>query len=284
MESELDPKWGEYSPLHDPRILANFKARSTDVLITTAPKAGTTWMQQILYQIKTGGDPDFDNIDDVVPWLELPHGNCSWQQLLEKYEQLPAPRIFKTHCTYPQTPHPDKVKIILSSRDPRDCCVSFYHHMISMKQEALDLFGIKAPESFDEYFEDWMSFGAWYRNVASWWPHKNDPNVLWFRYEDMVRDLSDTIEQILDFLGWTLTEKQKQNVLQYSSFNWMRDHNDKFVVQFDNGESMFKPKGFIRKGQIGDHKNLMSKKQEDRILERAKQELPEDCLRFLELI
>ena len=284
MEAELDPKWGEYSPLHDPRILAHFEARPTDVLITTAPKAGTTWMQQILYQIKTGGDPDFTNIDEVVPWLELTHKNTSWEQLLEKYRQLPDPRIFKTHCTYPQTPHSDKVNIILSSRDPRDCCVSFYHHMTSMKQEALDLLGITAPSSFDEYFESWMSFGAWFRNVASWWPHKEDANVLWLRYEDMVKDLSKTVDQILNFLNWSLNETQKQNVLKFSSFDWMRQHNDKFVVRFDNGESMFKPKGFIRKGQVGDHKNLMSTEQEARIIQRAEKELPEDCLRYLDLV
>lgn len=284
MDSVLDPKWGEYSKLHDPRILANFKANPSDVLITTAPKAGTTWMQQILHQIKSGGDPDFENIDDVVPWLELPHNNLSWQQLLQKYEKLEAPRVFKTHCTYPQTPHSDKVNIILSSRDPRDCCVSFYHHMISMKQEALDLMDIQAPSSFDEYFESWMSFGAWFRNVASWWPHKNDPNILWFRYEDMVKDLNGTVDKIVAFLGWPLSEEQKQKVLLYSSFAWMREHNDKFVVRFDNGESMFKPKGFIRKGEVGDHKNLMSPKHESRILERARKELPEECLRYLQLL
>lgn len=283
MEDVIDPRWGEYSPLHDPRILAHFEAEPTDVLITTAPKAGTTWMQQILYQIKSGGDPDFSSIDEVIPWLELPHSNSSWQELLEKYQKLPRPRIFKTHCTYPQTPHSDKVRIILSSRDPRDCCVSFYHHLMSMKQSALDYVGIQAPESFDEYFESWMSFGAWYRNVASWWPHKDDPNVLWFRYEDMVRDLQTTVDEILVFLDISLTTDQKQAVLKYASFDWMKQHRDKFVTRFDNGESMFKPKGFIRKGQVGDHKNLMSPEQERQILERAYQELPDDCIGFLGL-
>lgn len=284
MEKEIDPKWGEYSPLHDPRILANFDARSTDVLITTAPKAGTTWMQQILYQMKSGGDPDFTSIDDVVPWLELPRRNYSWQELLQKYQLLEAPRVFKTHCTYPQTPHADKVKIVLSSRDPRDCCVSFYHHLISMKQKALDLVGIRAPDSFDEYFDSWMTFGAWFRNVASWWPHKDDTNVLWLRYEDMKSDLSASVDQLANFLGWPLSQEQKQKVLEYSSFDWMRENNDKFVTRFENGESMFKPKGFIRKGQVGDHKNLMTPDQEEKIIDRARKEIPEECLRYLDLI
>ena len=56
---DIDARWGECSPLHDPKLLAHFKARPTDILITTAPKAGTTWMQQILYQLYSGGDADF---------------------------------------------------------------------------------------------------------------------------------------------------------------------------------------------------------------------------------
>ena len=58
---------GEPFPLHDPHALAFFQPRPTDVIITTAPKAGTTWMQQILHQMRTGGDTSFGTIFEVVP-------------------------------------------------------------------------------------------------------------------------------------------------------------------------------------------------------------------------
>lgn len=281
MEPDIDPKWGEWSPLHDPHILAHFKARPTDVLITTAPKAGTTWMQQILHQLKTGGDNSFTYIDQVVPWLELPRSNKSWQQMLEYYEQLPNPRLFKTHCTYPQTPGVNTARIILSSRDPRDCCVSFYHHVMSMTDVALQRANMTRPQSFDEYFEDWMSFGAWYRNVQSWWPHINDENVLWLRYQDMVKDLKNSLQQILSFLEWKLDEASLNKALELCSFPWMKQNAEKFTSRSETGESLFKPGGFIRKGQVGDHKEIMSHEQEQRILDRAKDILPEDCLRFI---
>ena len=141
----LDPKWGQPDRTHDPWVLAHFQALESDVLITTAPKAGTTWMQQILYQMRTGGDPNFDTIDAVVPWLERPRAGKSWQQVLEDYDALPRPRLFKTHCTAEQTPGIGTASIILTVRDPRDCCVSFYHHLMNMTDEAREASGHQRP-------------------------------------------------------------------------------------------------------------------------------------------
>lgn len=283
MTKVIDAKWGKPSPFHDPYALANFQARPTDVLICTAPKAGTTWMQQILFQLKTGGYEDFRSINEEVPWLEWPHPEKVWQQVLADYERIEEPRIFKTHCTYEQTPGADTARIVLSSRDPRDCCVSFYHHMLDLSDEIKHLYGIAETPPFDQYFEDWMKFGSWYRNVASWWPHINKENVLWLRYEDMKLDLSGCVDQLTSFLGWQLNKEQKTRVLKYASFDWMKAHSEKFMIHGGHEKPMFKPGGFIRKGQVGDYVNKMSEDQQERILERARVDLDPDCLVFLGL-
>ena len=49
----------------------NFKPRPNDVFVVTSPKCGTTWMQQILHQLRSGGDMSFDDIDDVIPVIEM---------------------------------------------------------------------------------------------------------------------------------------------------------------------------------------------------------------------
>jgi hypothetical protein len=275
-----DPRWGKPDPTHDPWLLANFKPRPDDVLITTAPKAGTTWMQNILYQLRSGGDPGFDSIDAVVPWLELPRDSLSHTEVLEGYESMASPRIFKTHCTYEQTPGTGTVNIIMSSRDPRDCMVSFYHHIMDMTDEARAHGNFSKIQTFDDVFELWMNFSAWFRNLASWWPHFDDDRLLWLRYEDMKQDIDGCVDHILGFLHWDITPAQRQAVNEYISFDWMKTHTDKFTMNIQ-GKSAFKPGGFIRKGQTGDHKQKLSATQEQQILDRAREVLEADCLRFL---
>jgi hypothetical protein len=282
-QDTIDTRWGKPSPLHDPYALANFTPRPTDVLITTAPKAGTTWMQQILHQLRSGGDENFRSIYDVVPWLEFPQEGRSWEQVLEDYEKIPDPRIFKTHCTWSQTPGTDVAMIILTSRDPRDCCVSFYHHVMDLTDEARRQTGIKQPQSFDEFFDRWMDFAAWFRNVQSWWPHFHDDNVLWLRYEDLKLDLGSGINQILDFLGWQVTPEQMPGILEYCSFNWMKNHAERFTRHSASAEPAFRPGGFIRKGQSGDYKNLLQQRHVDRIMAKATEMLEPACLDYLDL-
>lgn len=274
-------RWGSPTPTHDPRILARFKPRASDVLITTAPKAGTTWMQQILHQLRSGGDPSFDSIDNVVPWLERPRDNMSVQDIINRYESISNPRLFKTHCTYEQTPGTGIVKIILSSRDPRDCCVSFYHHVMDMTDEARKRLGFDRYQTLDDVFEAWLEYAAWYRNVKSWWPHFHDDKLLWLRYEDMKRSLDESIDRIIRFLEWEITPAQRRLAIEYSSFEWMKTHSGKFTRQVQSAKPTFKAGGFIRKGQVGDHKSKLSVEQEQRILEKARAMLEPGCLEFL---
>ncbi len=281
--TSLDPKWGQPDGTHDPWVLAHFQALESDVLITTAPKAGTTWMQQILYQMRSGGDTDFDNIDTVVPWLEHPRKGKSRRQVLDDYDAMPRPRLFKTHCTAQQTPGIGTASIILTVRDPRDCCVSFYHHLMNMTDSARDMTGHQRPVSFAAHVDTWIKFAAWFRNVKSWWPYRDHEKVLLLRYQDLKRDLGVGVDQITKFLDWELTSEQKAKVLEYSSFDWMKAHDEKFSGQTESGNSSFKPGSFIREGKVGGYRDLLTPQLEKRILDHAHAELEAECLRFLEV-
>jgi len=282
MTNLLDPKWGQPDPTHSPLTLSNFLPRESDILITTGAKAGTTWMQQILHQLRSGGDDQFLAIDDVAPWLELPRPELTQGEIQSRYEAMKNPRIFKTHCTYEQTPGIDTVHIILTFRDPRDCCISFFHHLNDMTDEARETHNIPKPENLDNYVEKWLEIGSWYRNVASWWPHREKSNILLLRYEDLVNDLPSGMDTILRFLNWELSVEQKEKAIEYSSFPWMKENADRFIMQRD-GKPLFKPGGFIRRGKTGDGKLRLSPEHNKAIVEKAHEILEEVCLEFIKI-
>ena len=277
----LDPRWGERSMMHDPALLAGFRPRETDVLITTAPKCGTTWMQQILHQIRSGGDDTFEVIWDVVPWLEAPDSTLTIDEQLARYEALPEPRLFKTHCTAAQTPGLDLARIVLTSRHPCDACVSMHHHKHDMTDAARSIGMPPPPTSMDEHVAQWLAFGSWFRNLRSWWPERNRENLLWLRYEDLVADLPSGVDRIVAFLGLELTPEQRERVLLHASFGWMRANQGRFTKPRADQPSLFKPGGFIREGAVGGHEKALSPAHVAAILERARQDLEPECRSFL---
>lgn len=50
---------------------------------------------------------------------------------VEYVESLPSPRVIKTHLPLTLLPENllEKAKVVFVARDPRDACVSYFHHM-----------------------------------------------------------------------------------------------------------------------------------------------------------
>ncbi len=117
-----------------------------DYTISTYPKAGTTWLQQIVHQLRTGGDEHFSKISMVIPWL-LPESVFGEQ--VGDMGYTVRPRVFKTHLYYD-----DMVKIggkhIFVMRNPEDTLWS-YQHFLHMAN--------RAGENY------WSSFGLGCHNL-----------------------------------------------------------------------------------------------------------------------
>ena len=102
-----------------------FQPRNTDIIVSGGPKSGSTWLQQIVHQLSTGGDMDFGELIEVVPVVEFAH---DLQQDLEA-EQKGFPRCFKTHYWYPRCPKGGKY--IWSLREPCACAYSYFNMLQS---------------------------------------------------------------------------------------------------------------------------------------------------------
>ncbi len=203
----------------------NFTPRATDIFISTAPKAGTTWCMQICHTLRTAGHMDFDEITCVVPWDEA--AGTTGQDL--DAEQIANPRLFKSHCTYDQITK--GARYIYVARNPSDCLVSFYHFIVPY-------FGYSEDDiSFEDFasiffFKGQSSHGSIFPHLLSWWKERENPNVLWLFFEDLKEDLPACVRKIADFMHIPLTAELEGIVLEKASFRYMREHASQFDDHF----------------------------------------------------
>ncbi|MCY3968547.1 MAG: sulfotransferase domain-containing protein [Acidobacteria bacterium] len=230
----------------------NFKLRPTDVLIATYPKAGTTLMQQIVHGLRTGGDMDFDEITEVVPWLELAHDLG-----LDLEAPQPAePRVFKTHFDRHSAPRGGRT--IYVARDPADSLVSFYYFFSGWIFEP----GAVSIENFAlDYVLHGSRSGRYWDHLVSWWPHRLDADTLWLCFEDIVADLPAAVARVARFMDLDPEHPNIEIATRQASIDFMRKHGSKFddnlVRRTRNGPCGLPPEAFsskVRKGRVGESK------------------------------
>ncbi|MGZ3459367.1 MAG: sulfotransferase domain-containing protein [Archangium sp.] len=227
------------------------KPRPGDIYIATSPKAGTTWMQMIIYQLVTGGRGEFDHIHQVAPYLEQLVTKHYAEQTLDT---LPSPRILKTHLGYEKLRPPKDSKVIYVTRNPVDSLLSFHHHMCLAEGAWMD---------FDLFFKQVMTGNnPWISHLESWWPHRTDENVLHVRYEELVKDLEGNLRRIASFCGIPLDESRMGEILEKCSLPYMKQNTYKFDFRLTLFDRQGLKDGFIRKTGVGTERAKLSADQQ----------------------
>lgn len=247
----------------------NFVPRPSDVFVVTPPKAGTTWIQQILHGLRTNGSMDFDEISLVIPMIERAH---DYGYLDLDMEQVAQPRMYKTHLWYRDCPK--GARYIFVARDPKDMCVSFYHFkknwMFDEKDIPLDDFVEGIMLSQDKPATPMTNASLW-QIIVSWWPHRNDSNVLWLHYDDLHENLAACVKLIAEFIGVGADDEDLQQlVVKQASLDFMMQHHSQFdehQMKLGMNEAMGLPRnagmgsenpGKVRTGTIGGHRDALS--------------------------
>jgi hypothetical protein len=227
-----------------------FVPRPDDIFIVTYPRSGTTWMQMILYQLTTDGNMDFPHINEYCPWFEESVRSA------DGFEGRLSPRSFKSHLSYRQIPK-GPGKYIYIARDGKDVAVSYFHFFRSH-------FGFHG--TFDEFFDLFMrgkvEGGSWFEHVRGWWQHRNDPNVLFLRYEDLLHDLEGCLRRIIAFCDLEVEPARFPTILERCSFAFMKANESKFDYQLGVlWEQGVRWNAFIRQGRAGAWKGTLSSRQ-----------------------
>lgn len=107
-----------------------------------------------------------------------------------------------------------------------------------------------------------VTFGPYWKNLLSFWNHRNDPNIFFLKYEDMRNDLDKVIRDVAKFLEKQLTEDQIEKLKRHLSFESMKNNrsvNYETLVELNTKFKLIECEGsFMRSGAVGGYKAAMS--------------------------
>jgi len=262
--------------MNSPRVkriaFSGYTPTASDVIVATYAKSGTNWAMQIALQVAYYGDAEFDFIHDLVPWPDAPlpliRAKLSDPTLAES-----APsglRVIKTHWDRQFVPYSPEAKYIVVVRDPKEVFVSGYFFAKSMFGSVAD-FKYSGNDWLDLFLSDRYVFGSWAAHTASWWSYRDSDNVLVITYNELKRNPRAIIQRIASLMQVTLTEEQREKVVEKSSFGYMRTHEDRFVPPlrvFGGRQNLM-----FRRGEAGASEELIDTEQQARIDRYALSEL-----------
>lgn len=202
--------------LHGQRGFELYKAQSSDVVVNSFMKSGTTLMQQLVYQLlcatgRVTPDPDgelFDDISEVVPFIEVCH-LVGW----ENPRNTCFPRCFKSHAQAELFDGTQRYIVCL--RDGRRVGASLFDFAFDwLVPEART----ETAEIRNEAFRIWtdtfyLDTAMWFKQVRSWIDAaRNGWNILFLQYDDMCADLQRTIGTVAKFLDVKLNDEVLKKV------------------------------------------------------------------------
>ena len=286
------------------------KSRDDDIVIATAYKSGTTWMQQIMSQLLFNGEPPAA-LGDLSPWVDL---RVPPREVKEgMIEGIPGRRFLKTHLPTDALEYDTAKKYVYVARDGRDAFMSLMNHYkfgnemwYGALNESPGLVGDKLPSWEDAcdgkdgddavrtIFDKWLNtpwgqhpwekdgwpFWSLFYNAKTWYDAKDLPNVLMVHFTDLKKDLGGQMRRIADFLGAPIDEAKFDARVHACTFDAMKG-NAAAIAPL--GGAMWKGGAdtFINKGTNGRWIGVLTEAQVAAYEKAAEERLGPECAKWL---
>ena len=222
--------------------------------------------------------PPDQRLDVVFPQLE----EVGKEFIESKGTVLAGIRLIKTHLPYNLVPKNPKAKYVIVTRNPKDCCVSFFHHTVGFPKH-YDFADGKFDTYFNLFLEGKVDHGDYFDFLRQLLDHKDDPNVLFQRYESGRQNTTEYVLQIASFLDESVyparlladDERILNLVLEHSSLNSMK----KDPRRWCSDRTGHQP--FIRRGNTGGWSELLTDEQAAKLQSRLDEKFTKAELDFL---
>jgi len=250
----------------DSRRWTPYEPRSDDIVIATAPKCGTTWMQRIV-SLLVFQDTKPRPLTAVSPWIEA-RFRLTTDEVHANIKAQTHRRFLKTHLPVDGLPLYDEVRYIHVARDGRDALMSMHNHYTGFSEDQLkqfDRIGLedpvigraypRIPRDPAEYFRQWISTPvvpgesdglpapSLFDLEAGYWAERQRSNVLLVHYNDLKRDLDGEMRRVASFLAIQTDEKVWPALVAAAEFEAMRKAGAELMPQtktmFEEGSNRF---------------------------------------------
>jgi len=286
--------------VRDSRHWDHYTPRPGDVIVATAPKAGTTWTQRIVSLLIFQSAAPVP-IMSTHPWVD-----CRYQMPIEAMiavlEAQTHRRAMKSHLPFDALPIHDEVKYIHTARGGLDACFSFHNHFANFTPQAIgaieriaqldgDTGGFPSPpEDSREFFLSWIErksddivpvANTFFDLERSYWSERGRENLLLVHYNDLKADLSGEMKRIAAFLGIETPAALWPQLVEAATFESMKGQGTALLP----GIEMAVKGGhqtFLNKGTNGRWKDVLTPDDIASYRTRAAQELPPGLNDWLE--
>ena len=227
-----------------------FKFRPDDIVISTPPKCGTSWVQMITALLIFQSPELPAPVSTLSPWLDVRWAPKS--QVLADLDKQTHRRFIKTHTARWGLPIADGVTYICVGRDPRDVALSWDDHMANVDRTVAGMKIIAAaaidgvdppprpdppPEDVDQSaqakFWRWVlddtsptivmsSLLATVDHVQSFWAVRDADSTVLLHYDDLKADLAGQMRSLADRLGIEVATHLWPSLVKAASFEEMR--------------------------------------------------------------
>jgi aryl sulfotransferase len=274
--------------IYDNRRWANFVGRSDDIFVCTPPKCGTTWMQTIVVALLFPEGDAPGPVMYIAPWLDNRFEPID--VVLARLEAQTHRRCIKTHTPADGIPWFAEASYIVVGRDGRDAFMSYHNHIANMRPDLVAALAASAVadgidiqqrppvDDIHAFFAWCVEFGLLFDHISSFWPLRDEPNVLFVHYDDMKADLEGSMRRVAAFLEIEVDEAHWPRVIESCTFAAMKARHDEigeFKLFVGGGDT------FLYKGTNDRWRDVLTDAELREFARAAAEQLPPEAAAWL---